>query len=144
MDFYRNAYEMEAKLEKALEAHNLLHDFRTDTYPITLTVTQNRTPDAQMEFYATNDGAVSSCDAVLRFVFDLDGMVIHTNDRLVISADMLNKIKGMATKLFHAYIEGYYAERRYPAKLALYGDPDAYAANDTEANFDEFLDEDEQ
>lgn len=125
MDFYRNAYEMEAKLEKALDAHNLLHDFRTDTYPITLTITQNRTPDAQMEIYASNDGAVSSCDAVLRFVFDLDGMVIHTNERLVISADMLNKIKGMATKLFHAYIDGYYAERRYSAKLALYGDPDA-------------------
>ena len=109
MNFYLNAAEMEKKLAKALEARNLLYTFCTDTYPITLTITQNRTPEAQMQMFDNNDGPVSSCDAVLRFVFDLDGVVIHTNERLVIPADVLNKIKGMAVKLFHAYIEGYYA-----------------------------------
>ena len=146
MNFYHNAAEMEKKLEKVLDAHNLLHTFCTNTYPITLTITQNRTPDAQMAFYATNDCPVSSCDAVLRFVFDLDGVVIHTDERLVITADTLNKIKGMAVNLFHAYIEGYYAERRNPERIRLYGDPDANlpklpAAEEDEGDFSEFMDE---
>lgn len=136
MDFYTNAKELENKLGTMLAKDNLLYQFNTETYPITLTITQDRSPEAQMEIYDTNDGAVSSCDAVLRFVFDLDGVTIHTNDRLVISADKFNKIKGKAIKLFHAYIEGYYAERRYPAKLALYGDPDAPEGNNEDLTED--------
>ena len=154
MDFYTNAKELENKLSTMLAKDNLLYQFQTDTYPITLTITQDRSPEAQMEIYDTNDGAVSSCDAVLRFVFDLDGVTIHTNDRLVISADKFNKIKGKAIKLFHAYIEGYYAERRHPEKIKIYGDPDLSpeepdedAAEESAEDFADFFDdaaEDEQ
>ena len=155
MDFYTNAKELENKLSTMLAKDNLLYQFNTETYPITLTITQDRSPDAQMAIYDTTDGAVSSCDAVLRFVFDLDGVTIHTNDRLVISADKFNKIKGKAIKLFHAYIEGYYAERRHPEKIKIYGDPDLSpeepdedltedAAEENEGDFDEFFDEAEE
>jgi len=136
MDFYTNAKELENKLSTMLAKDNLLYQFNTETYPITLTITQDRSPEAQMEIYDTNDGAVSSCDAVLRFVFDLDGVTIHTNDRLVISADKFNKIKGKAIKLFHAYIEGYYAERRHPEKIKIYGDPDAPEGNNEDLTED--------
>ena len=132
MDFYINSKAIEGKLGTLLAKDNLLYDFKTNTYPVTLTITQNRSPEAQMEIFDTNDGAVSSCDAVLRFVFDLDGVTIQTNDRLVIAADKLNKIKGMAIKLFHAYIEGYYAERRNPEKLRQHGDPDLSPEQPTE------------
>ena len=142
MDFYTNVKKIENELGKFLAKHNLLHDFKTDTYPITLTITQDRSPEAQMEIFDTADGEVSSSDAVIRFKFNLEGTAFRTDERFVIKVDDYNKIKSLAVKLFHAYIEGYYAERRHPAKLCLYGDPDL-SPEETEGDFSGFCGDDE-
>ena len=162
MDFYTNVKEIESKMGKKLAKNNLLYEFQTKRYPITLTIKQDRSPDAQMEIFDTTDGAVSSCDAVLRFIFKLDRLEVQTDSRLVIDDDLLGKIKGFAKKLHAAHTAAYYAERRNPEALRLYGDPDGFttentgkdapeeptedvaeedAAEDTEGDFSGFYDE---
>lgn len=152
MDFYSNVRALETKLADALVEHNLLHKLKTESYPITMTVTQNQTPAAQMELYSTTDGSVSSNDAVLKFTFKLDTLEIRTDNRFVISDALMNKIKGLAKKIYAAYTAAYFAEQRNPEKLKLYGDTEATDADadlDTEdefegAAFEGFLDDDEE
>lgn len=129
MDFYSNVRSLETKLADALVEHNLLHKLKTESYPITLTVTQNQTPAAQMELYSTTDGSVSSNDAVLKFTFKLDTLEIRTDNRFVISDALMNKIKGLAKKIYAAYTAAYFAEQRNPEKLRLYGDTEATDAD---------------
>lgn len=158
MNFYGDVKVLEDKLENLLTKNNLLYEFQTKQYPITLTIKQNRTPEAQMEIYDTTDGEISSCDAILRYSFEkMNGKPsIKTEDRLVISYDLLNKITNLAKKLYAAHTAAYYAERRNPEAIRLYGDPDAEAEEQTddldeeasEEDFSGFLDdaaaEDEQ
>lgn len=154
MDFYSNVRILENKLADALVEHNLLHKLKTESYPVTLSVTQNQTPAAQMELYSTTDGSVSSNDAVLKFTFKLDTLEIRTDNRFVISDALMNKIKGLAKKIYAAYTAAYFAEQRNPEKLALYGDTegettDADADLDTEEDtedeaFEDFFDDDEE
>lgn len=152
MNFYGDVKVLEDKLENLLTKNNLLYEFQTKQYPITLTIKQNRTPEAQMELYDTTDGEISSCDAILRYSFEkMNGKPsIKTEDRLVISYDLLNKITNLAKKLYAAHTAAYYAERRNPEAIRLYGDPDAEAETQTddldeeaaEEDFSEFLDDD--
>jgi hypothetical protein len=46
----------------------------------------------------------------LQFLFKLEGLEIRTDNRLIISYDLMSKIKGTAKKIYHAYLEGYFAE----------------------------------
>lgn len=133
MDFYSNVRSLETKLADALVEHNLLHKLKTERYPITLTVTQNQTPEAQMELFSTNDGSISSSDAVLQFTFKLDALEIRTDNRFVISDALMNKVKGLAKKIYAAYTAAYFAEQRNPEKLKLYGDTEA---TDADADLD--------
>lgn len=150
MDFYSNVRSLERKLADALVEHNLLHKLKTERYPITLTVTQNQTPEAQMELYSTTDGSISSSDAVLQFTFKLDALEIRTDNRFVISDALMNKVKGLAKKIYAAYTAAYFAEQRNPEKLKLYGDTEATDADlDTEEDtedeaFEDFFYDDEE
>lgn len=129
MDIYANVNKLGDKLAETLAEHNLLHTFDTNKYPITLTVRQNQAPDAQMALYSTTDGNISSQDAVLRLIFKLDKLEIQTDNRLVISDDLMNKIKNTGKKMRDAYCQAYFAERRNPDHMKLYGDPDAVEAD---------------
>lgn len=108
-DYFIGVRALEDKLAEVLAEKNLLHVIDYSKYPITLTVTQNQAPDAQMEIWATSDGSTSSQDSVLRFIFNLDGIEIQTNSRLVISDALMNKIKGLAKKIHAAYVHAYFA-----------------------------------
>ena len=129
MDIYTNVNKLGDKLAETLADHNLLHTFDTNKYPITLTVRQNQAPDAQMAIYSMTDGNISSQDAVLRLIFKLDKLEIQTDNRLVISDDLMNKIKNTGKKMRDAYCQAYFAERRNPDHMKLYGDPDAAEAD---------------
>ena len=110
MQFYDNLKKAEEKLATILLDENLVHTFSTKTYPITLIVSNDRSPGAQMEFYATGDDGKSSAEAVLKLIFNLNGLKIQTDNRFVIEDAMMNKIKNQAKKMYHAYLEGYYAQ----------------------------------
>ena len=110
MDFYMNLKTAEDKLAKVLVEENLVHTFRTNTYPITLIVSQDCSPEAQMDLLATADDGKSSSDAVLKLIFNLDGLKIQTDSRFVITDALMGKIKGHAKKMYLAYLEGFFAE----------------------------------
>jgi len=108
-NYYTGVRILEDKLAEVLAENSLLHVMDKNKYPITLTVTQNQAPDAQMALYDTTDASMSSQDSVLRFIFKLDGLEIQTNSRLVIDEKLMNKIKGHAKKIHAAYVHAFFA-----------------------------------
>lgn len=110
MDFYQNVRPLEDKLAALLAGESMVHTLKAKQYPILLTISQDASPDAQMELFSTRGDGLSSRDALLQFIFKLEGLEIRTDNRLIISDDLMNKIKGFAKKIYHAYLEGYFAE----------------------------------
>lgn len=111
MKLYANVALIEDKLAETLTENHLVHAFRTDVYPVVLTISQDVSPEAQIALFESTDGSVSSRDATLRLIFELDGLKIQTDSRLVISDALMNKIKGLAKKLNSAYKEAFFADR---------------------------------
>lgn len=109
MSYYTNAKEIEKKIGKVLAKEGLVYTFHTSSYPITLIISQSQSPAAQMSFMESGDDGVSSKDSALRFIFELDGLMIHTSNRLIITDDLMSKLKGLAKKLHAAYVHGYFA-----------------------------------
>jgi hypothetical protein len=141
-DFFRDVRALEDKLAETLAEKNLLHVMDKNRYPITLTVTQNQAPDAQMELYDTTDGHLSSQDSVLRFVFHLDRLEIQTNSRLVIDDKFMNKIKGQAKKIHALHVHAYFAASITTLRAA--ADEPAETEDDPVCPFDDFYDEPEE
>lgn len=111
MNIYANVAQIENKLAETLAENNLVHTFRTRSYPVVLTISQDASPEAQVALFESSDGSVSSRDAKLRLIFELDGLKIQTDSRLVISDALMNKIKGLAKKLHYAYVQAFFADR---------------------------------
>ena len=109
MDYFANVRTLEDKLAATLDNNGLLHNMNRNKYPITVTITQNKAPDAQLEMFAATDGGISSRDSVLRFIFKLEGLEIQTSDRLVISDALMNKVKNQVKKVHAAYVHAYFA-----------------------------------
>lgn len=109
MDYFINARTLGDKLASILADKSLLHVLETNRYPITLTIRQNQAPDAQMALYDTSDSTVSSQDSVIQFIFNLDGLKVQTDSRVIIEDAFLSKIKGLAKKIHYAYLQAYFA-----------------------------------
>lgn len=138
MDYFEIAKSLEEKLAGILAERNLLHTFDHRHHPMTLTVTQNQAPDAQMEIFIGTDGPMSSQDSKLCFVFHLDALEIQTSNRLVIDDKMMGKIKGLAKKIEKAYKDAYFA---YTINMIRdEPQPDEETEDDAEA-FDGFYDD---
>ena len=144
MDFYTNFKKAEEKLASTLLDENLVHTFSTKAYPITLIVSNDKSPGAQMEFYATAEDGKSSADAVLKLIFKLDGLKIQTDSRFVIGDALMNKIKGQAKKMYQAYLEGYFAEKSKEAADTaadpVEGDAEDFDTADEDDGADAFAD----
>ncbi len=110
MNYYKNLNALEDKLTATLNDEGLVFSLDTSKYPITLTVSHNASPAAQMEFFSTGD-SVSSTDAMLQFIFKLDALEIRVDNRFIISDALMSKIKGQAKKIHHAFLEGFFAEQ---------------------------------
>lgn len=66
-DYFSEFESQHEKLEVLLEENDLLHEFDTERYPITLTIRPNITPEAQMALFDRAAEGVSSRDAALVF-----------------------------------------------------------------------------
>ena len=103
--------EAENKLEKLLAENSLVHTFSTASYPIYLSVSQNAAPQAQMELYNTAPAeGVSSNDATLRFIFVDGEIMVRTDNRLIISDDLMGKIKGCVKKMHYLFLQEYFRQ----------------------------------
>ena len=107
--YYANLVSLENKLGETLNNEGMVFTLKTDRYPITLTISPDASPAAQMELFSAYDGA-SSTDALMQFIFKLDALEIRTDNRFVISDALMSKIKGQAKKIHHAFLEGFFAE----------------------------------
>lgn len=150
MNPYANVVLLENKLAETLADNHLVHTFRTRSYPVVLTISQDVSPEAQIAIFEDTEGSVSSRDAKLRLIFELDGLKIQTDSRLVLTEALMNKLKGLAKKLNSAYKEAFFADRigviesATPAKDTEGGTGEVEAKNDEAAGFSEFFDEDEE
>lgn len=110
MSFYDNAKAIEKKIGDALADEGLVYTLNTKKYPAMLVISQSQSPYAQMEFMSTAEDGVSSKDSALRFIFELDGIKIHTDNRLIITDAFMTKLKGLAKKWHTAYTHAYFAD----------------------------------
>jgi hypothetical protein len=112
MNYFEKFEAQEQKLENILEDKCLLHKFRTDTYPMTLTISQNQTPDAQMAIYSEQGDGVSSQDAKLVLTFPVGEIGVRVyGSRLVIPDTLLGKIKNCGKKMRDLWLQGDHARR---------------------------------
>lgn len=112
MSYFDNAKAIENKIGEALSDEGLVYTLHTKKYPAMLVISQSQSPDAQMDFLANADeGGVSSKDSALRFIFELDGIKIHTDNRLIITDAFMTKLKGLAKKWHTAYTHAYFADK---------------------------------
>lgn len=112
MSYFDNAKSIENKIGAALADEGLVYTLHTKKYPAMLVISQSQSPAAQMDFWENADeGGVSSKDSALRFIFELDGIKIHTDNRLIITDAFMTKLKGLAKKWHTAYTHAYFADK---------------------------------
>lgn len=109
MDYYKNVRILEDKLSGVLADENMLLRVNSRIYPYTINIVQDQSPEAQMYLYSTTDGNTSSHDSAIRLMFQLDGLVIRTDSRVIVSDSLMNKIKGLSKKLHYAFLQAYFA-----------------------------------
>ena len=110
MGHYDAAKAIQDKIEDFLDSENLVLTILDKAYPLSLIISQNRSPYAQMELQTFGDGDISATNSRLQFVFELDGLKIRTDDRLVITDAFMNKLKGLAKKWHAAFCAAFVAE----------------------------------
>lgn len=93
------------KLENTLEANGLIGTFVTDETPIMLTVTPNTVEAGQTSMFPDNDEDKSSLDAKLSLIFKDGAMFIKTDEKLVISENLMNKLKNLAKHMHYLYLQ---------------------------------------
>ena len=143
MNPYANVVLLANKLAETLAENHLVHTFRTRSYPVVLLISQDVSPEAQIAIFEDADSSISSRDAKLRLIFELDGLKIQTDSRLVISDALMNKIKGLAKKLNSAYKEAFFADRVgmvESVSTSVEPEDDGDGEDDASSEFDGFFD----
>lgn len=102
---------LSSKMDKLLKEQHMTCYFDRSGYPIVLTIRPQTAEGAQMELYA-QDRETCSADASLKYRFYIEGIEVKIIGRLLLSDDVMNKIKSLAKKMVAAYLFGYFAERR--------------------------------
>lgn len=96
---------MKDKLENTLEENGLIGTFVTDETPIMLTITPNNVESGQMSMIPDDNENKSSLDAKLSFIFQDGDVIITTDEKLVISESLMNKLKNIAKKMHYLYLQ---------------------------------------
>ena len=121
-DYFSEFETQQEKLEVLLEENDLLHEFDTERYPITLTIRPNITPDAQMALFDRAAEGVSSRDAALVFQFLVAEINVRVYGRLIISDALMSKIKGQAKKMLLLWLQADHATRAEQAGVGVWPD----------------------
>ena len=145
MNYYEKFEAQQDKLANVLEANGLLHKFKTDSYPMVLTITQNTAPDVQMALYETETDGVSSRDAKLMLTFPVGEIGVRTYGRLIISDALMSKIKNHGKKMRDLFLQGYYASSMRPERQLFTAPEDSEDEDEGEnvVDFKEFFEPDD-
>ncbi len=138
MSFFDEANHQREKLEKVLLEEDMVLAVH-ETYPLTLVISRNQAPEAQMAFLDLTNGEDSAPDFSLRFIFKVDGLEVQTDKRMHITDDLLTKLKGLAKKWHTAYTHAFFAEKSMAAQVVLLREK--YEDKDAADPFKEFVDD---
>lgn len=108
MTFFEEAERLREKLDNLLAEDDMVLSIH-ETYPLTLVISRNQAPEAQLTFLSAAEGNESAPDFSLRFIFRVEGLEVHTDKRMRMTDDQLTKIKGLAKKWHTAYTHAYFA-----------------------------------
>lgn len=114
--------EVQGKLDELLDKNGLVGTFDCDSYPIFLSVGQNMDPEEQMALFSVADDGVSARDSRLRLIFKDGDILIRTDSRLIISDDLMGKIKNYAKKLHYLYLQAFHHGLYVGAERTNYGE----------------------
>lgn len=143
MNHFEKFEAQQDKLANVLEANGLLHKFKTDSYPMSLTIMQNTAPDVQMALYETETDGVSSRDAKLVLTFPVGEIGVRVYGRLIISDTLMNKIKNHGKKMRDLYLQGYYATNMKPERQLFTAEDDSEDDSENVVDFNEFFESDD-
>lgn len=156
-NYFADFNSIDDKLVELLNDNQLVRRFNPDHYPITLTISPDISPEAQMTMYSMAEDGASSRDAKLVFSFPVGEIGIRIVGRLIISDALMNKIKGLAKKMHYLYLQAQFAMLNeqgvaFPRVLPIEEDEpeeDEDAAADVDGNteeggdFGDFFDDEE-
>lgn len=94
------------KLENTCEANHLIARIRNSAYPFTVTIVPDTSLDGQMSMLE-EDQHFNGKDSRLVFCFEDGSMTFHIKGITLPEATM-NKLKNLAKKLQHAWLEVYF------------------------------------
>lgn len=129
--------ETQEKLDKLLAENSLVGTFDCDSYPIFLSVGQNMDPSEQMALFSEAEDGVSARDSRLRLIFKDGDILIRTDSRLIISDDLMGKIKNYAKKLHYLYLQAFHHGLHVGAERTSFGEDDPEDAKETEDTTEE-------
>lgn len=133
-----------AKFQSLLAENELAGEFRTQSYPISLVITQEQSDEAQMEMFEVETDRVSSKDAKLVLTFPLGGIEVLVYGRLVLTDDLMNKIKSHGKKLRDLYLQGFFATMKKDAEPEPVNEDISEEFEADMSDFDEFFSADDE
>lgn len=142
MDYFKEFNVQMNKLNDLLAENNLIGNFKANSYPMTLTISQDQSLDAQMELYAVEENGVSSKDAKLVLTFPVAEIGVRIYGRFIITDSLMTKIKGHGKKLRDLYLQCEYSMRMSHRDPEPDAEPTIDLAEDITDDFGEFFDED--
>lgn len=111
MNYFEKFNAQKEKLDNLMDEHHLLAKFNTTSYPISLYVTQNQAPGAQMALYEQAEDGVSSRDSQLVLTFPVGEIGVRIHGRLIMPDTLLNKIKNCGKKMRDLWQQAEFASR---------------------------------
>lgn len=143
MDYFKDFNTQMNKLNDLLAENNLICKFNANSYPMTLTISQDQSLEAQMELYSVEENGVSSKDAKLVLTFPVAEIGVRIYGRFIITDSLMTKIKGHGKKLRDLYLQSYFAMQMKNSPCeALDREPEEHIEEPDTAEFDEFFEDD--
>jgi hypothetical protein len=103
------------KLENTCEANHLVARIKNSAYPFTLTIVPDTSLDGQMSMIE-EDQHFNGKDSRLVFCFE-DGALTYRIKGFTLPEATLNKLKNLAKKLHHAWLEVYFRTNMEPTHV---------------------------
>ena len=140
MDYFKEYNAQLNKLDALLAENNLIGKFNMNSYPMSLTVAQDQSLEAQTALYEMSEDGVSSRDAKLILTFPVAEIGVRVYGRFVISDALMNKIKTHGKKLRDLFLQCDFAMRMSHGERD--AEPEEFIEEPNTAKFDEFFEDD--
>lgn len=112
-DIFNDLYE---KFTNICEKNNLVGEFKTDSYPIILTVRPDTDMDSQISMLEDDTGH-NSKDSRVRFIFVDGRLIVKVQKDFTLSDALFGKLKNLAKKMHYAWLAGFFRDQMQRGRL---------------------------